>query len=414
MTRAFWLSLLALARVAPGVAQSASLSLIGLNGEAKTLSPAELAALPQQEIVVVERDSTRAIFRGPALRTLVGMVGAPEGHELRGPNLLIGLLAEASDGYRVAYMLAELDPELGGRSAILALTRDGKPLVGDEGPFRIIQGGEAAHRARWIRQVIRLRLVNVTAPGVRPGQDTGVARDSFVVASRALGENRLINVHLPAGYESRGSERFPVLYMPDGGLDEDFPHVVQTVDSLTAAGAIRPVIVVGVPNTERRRDLTGPTRVHSDSAIAPRVGGSAAFRRFLRNELLPAIDARYRTTKERAIVGESLAGLFIVEVFLLEPSLFTRYVAFDPSLWWNRSALLDTARNRLAELPAGPRSLYLSSSSQDIDANSTRFAQLLRGVPTSRLNWVFVPRPDFTHATIFRGMEAVALAAALR
>lgn len=56
--------------------------------------------------------------------------------------------------------------------------------------------------------------------------------------------------------------------MPDGGLDEDFPHVVHTVDSLAALGAIRPVIVVGIPNTQRRRDLTGPTRVATDSAIA--------------------------------------------------------------------------------------------------------------------------------------------------
>ena len=267
-------------------------------------------------------------------------------------------------------------------------------------------------RASGILLLLAVRAVAVSAQAGSP--DAAVARDSFTLASRALGENRLINVHLPAGYASRAAERFPVLYMPDGGLDEDFPHVVHTVDSLTAAGAIRPVIVVGIPNTERRRDLTGPTRVHSDSAIAPRVGGSAAFRRFLSEELLPAIEARYRTTTERATMGESLAGLFIVEIFLLEPSLFTHYVAFDPSLWWNRGALLDTARDRLAELPAGPRSLYLSSSSQDIDANSTRFAELLGAVPSSSLNWVFVPRPDLTHATIFRGMEAVALAAVLR
>jgi enterochelin esterase-like enzyme len=50
--------------------------------------------------------------------------------------------------------------------------------------------------------------------------------------------------------------------MPDGGIDEDFPHVVNTVDSLIALGAIRPVIVVGIPNTQRRRDLAGPNRIH--------------------------------------------------------------------------------------------------------------------------------------------------------
>ena len=241
------------------------------------------------------------------------------------------------------------------------------------------------------------------------------AQDQFTITSAALGETRLINVHTPPGYDAAPEAHFPVLYMPDGGLDEDFPHVVATVDSLIAARAIRPVIVVGIPNTQRRRDLTGPTHVASDSAIAPRVGGSAAFRSFLGGELMPAIDARYRTTGERGIVGESLAGLFVVETFLLEPSLFEHYVALDPSLWWNGGALLDSAPARLAAFAVGPRTLYLASSNVGEIADATaRLEALIRAQPPSGLAWVYTPRPDLTHATIFRGVEAAALAAALR
>src|SRR3954465_15168314 len=134
--------------------------------------------------------------------------------------------------------------------------------------------------------------------------------DSLSITSRALSEARRINIHVPKGYDASTSTRYPVLYMPDGGIDEDFPHVVYTVDSLIALGEIRPVIVVGVPNTERRRDLTGPTRIHSDGAIPPHVGRSGPFRRLIRDELMPAVRQRYRITEERAIVGESLAGLF--------------------------------------------------------------------------------------------------------
>ena len=150
------------------------------------------------------------------------------------------------------------------------------------------------------------------APAAAPPRAPVPAHDSFTVQSRAVGEARRVNVHVPAAYAGSRTTRFPVLYMPDGGLDEDFPHVVHTVDSLVAAGAIRPVLVVGIPNTERRRDLTGPTRVAAYWAVAPHVGGSAAFRRFIREELIPAVDARYRTTRERAIMGESLAGPFVV------------------------------------------------------------------------------------------------------
>jgi predicted alpha/beta superfamily hydrolase len=203
--------------------------------------------------------------------------------------------------------------------------------------------------------------------------------------------------------------------MPDGGLDEDFPHVVHTVDSLVALGAIRPVIIVGIPNTERRRDLTGPTRVASDSTIAPRVGGSARFRRFLRDELVPAIEARYRTTGERAIVGESLAGLFVVETLLLEPSLFDRYVALDPSVWWNGGALVGSTGAHLAALDGSRRRLILASSNVAEIADATaRFAAALRAAHPRGLTWTYEPRPDLTHATIFRGAGPGALREALR
>jgi len=246
-----------------------------------------------------------------------------------------------------------------------------------------------------------------------PPPDRVPAHDSFTVVSRALGESRPINVYTPPGYATSPAARFPVLYMPDGAIDEDFPHVVNTVDSLIALHLIRPIVVVGIPNTQRRRDLTGPTRVHSDSTIAPRVGGSAAFRQFIRNELMPAVRARYRVTDERSIVGESLAGLFVIETFLLEPTLFDHYVAFDPSLWWNAGALVDSAAPRIRALDAKPRTLFFAGST-DMDAKPQRLAGLLRDAAPKSLTWSYEPRPDLTHATIFRAAAPQALARALR
>lgn len=245
--------------------------------------------------------------------------------------------------------------------------------------------------------------------------DAVPAHDTLTVASLAIGESRLINVYTPPGYRASSAKKYPVLYMPDGGLDEDFPHVVNTVDSLIALGVIRPVIVVGIPNTERRRDLTGPTRFATDSAIAKHVGGSFAFRRFIRDELFPVIRARYRTTDERAIVGESLAGLFIVETLLAEPALFSHYIALDPSLWWNGGAVVDSAETRLKAFNFSPRTLDLASSNvADIVAGTARFAEIIRTVSPRGLAWVYFPRPDLTHGTIFRAVGPSALARALQ
>jgi len=198
--------------------------------------------------------------------------------------------------------------------------------------------------------------------------------------------------------------------MPDGGLDEDFPHVARTVDSLIALRAIRPIIVVGIPNTQRRRDLTGPTRVKSDSAIAPRVGGSAEFRRFIRYELIPEIANRYRASPERGIIGESLAGLFVVETFLDEPDLFTHYIALDPSVWWNSGLIVDSAAAHLAKFSARPRSLYIATSLEPSTAvGSSRIIEAIKAAPPRGLRWKYAPRPDLTHGTIFRGSKPAAL-----
>lgn len=252
----------------------------------------------------------------------------------------------------------------------------------------------------------------VDASGPAVAADPVPRVESFVVQSLALGEARPIHVHVPAG--AKGA--LPVLIVPDGGLDEDLPHVAAAVDALLAEGRIRPVLVVGVPNTQRRRDLTGPTEVADDRAIAPVVGGSAAFRRFLRDELLPEIERRYDTTPERTLLGESLAGLFVVETFLEEPGLFAHSIALDPSLWWNAGALVGSAAARFRSAGgAGPRSLYLASSDVlEIRVGAERLAAALEEAAPPGVRWRYEPRPDLTHRTIFRALEREALADALR
>jgi predicted alpha/beta superfamily hydrolase len=239
--------------------------------------------------------------------------------------------------------------------------------------------------------------------------DSVLAHDTFTIQSATLKEPRKINVYIPSQYWGNRRE-FPVLFMPDGGIDEDFPHVIRTVDSLIALHAIRPILVVGIPNTQRRRDLTGPTRVKSDSAIAPQVGGSAEFRHFIRYELIPEIARRYRISPERGIIGESLAGLFIVETFLDEPDLFTHYIALDPSVWWNSGMIVDSAAVHLAKFSPKSRSLYIATSLEPgTSVGSSRIIDAIKSDPPRGLRWKYEPRPDLTHGTIFKGTKPTAL-----
>lgn len=226
--------------------------------------------------------------------------------------------------------------------------------------------------------------------------------DTFTIASEILGETRRINVYVPAGYAESDTVRLPVLYMPDGGIGEDFLHIAGLVQIGSLNGTMRPHLLVGIENTERRRDLTGPTEVPSDREIAPRVGGSAAFRAFLRDELMPAIDSLYRTTGETAIVGESLAGLFVVETLLLEPDLFDTYIAVDPSLWWDGGRLAANAAALLKDAPAAERSLYLATSGEPgLGAAAHRLYADLHAANLPGLTVRYVGYPDETHGSVY-------------
>jgi predicted alpha/beta superfamily hydrolase len=226
--------------------------------------------------------------------------------------------------------------------------------------------------------------------------------ETFGIESKVLGERRRVNVYLPPGYAAAPANQLPVLYMLDGGLAEDFLHVTGLVQVSVANGTMRPFVLVGIENSERRRDLTGPTKNENDKKVAKVVGKSAAFRRFIRDELMPEVNRRYRTTKEAAVVGESLAGLFVVETFLLEPELFDTYIAIDPSLWWNDRGLVDGAAGLLRTWPKMEKTLYVAQSSEEkVDGVAKRFADEVRKHAPPGVRCFFRVWPDEKHATVF-------------
>ena len=248
-----------------------------------------------------------------------------------------------------------------------------------------------------------------TMSGAQEVRDAGKAAplvigETFTIDSGILHETRRINVYLPPGYTESPGARLPVLYMPDGGMAEDFLHVAGLVQVSVGNATMRPFLLVGIENTQRRRDLTGPTESEEDKKIAPRVGGSAAFRKFIRDELMPQVRARYRTTGETAMIGESLAGLFVLETFLLEPDLFDTYIAFDPSLWWNRQKLAGEAGGRLLALAKmkKKKTLYFAISGESGIADTTqRLAGVLDKHAPSNLVWHYEKMPEEKHSTIY-------------
>ncbi|MEZ4854799.1 alpha/beta hydrolase [Flavobacterium sp.] len=233
--------------------------------------------------------------------------------------------------------------------------------------------------------------------------------DTFTLQSELVHEKRVINVWTPANYNT-SLDSLPVMYMADGGIKEDFPHIANTLAELIQENKIKPIILVGIENTERRRDLSGFTEVEKDKEIAPVIGGSENFRAFIKNELFVEIAKRYRTTNKKSIIGESLSGLFVMETFFLEPEMFDNYIAFDPSLWWNNHYLVRKANEHLKKLPLNEKKLWFAgSSATDISPYTNELATIFKTKNYPNLKWKYTDEPSEKHTTIFRATKEKAI-----
>jgi hypothetical protein len=237
--------------------------------------------------------------------------------------------------------------------------------------------------------------------------------DTFKIQSTQVNEERVINVWVPDKYLS-SNDSLPVMYMADGGIEEDFPHIANTLNKLIKQNKIKPLILVGIENTQRRRDLTGVTSVEEDKKVAPVVGGSEKFRNFIKDELIPEINKRYRTTNDRSIIGESLSGLFVMETFFLTPELFNTYIAFDPSLWWNNHYWVQNASNYLAKMTSTPKRVWFAgSSATDIYVHTRALASIFKTENHANIAWNYSDEPKEKHNTIFRAAKEKAIIWAL-
>lgn len=166
----------------------------------------------------------------------------------------------------------------------------------------------------------------------------------LTIKSNVLGEERTILVRTPAGYDANKAI-FPVLYMTDG--DAHMAHTASTIEFLSRNGRMSELIVVGITNTDRTRDLTPTKAVGPNADQFPTAGGADNFLKFIETELIPQIEKTYRVRPYRILAGHSFGGLFAIHTMVTRPELFNSYVAVSPSLQWTDEATLKKAEEFL-------------------------------------------------------------------
>lgn len=165
--------------------------------------------------------------------------------------------------------------------------------------------------------------------------------------STILAEHRILNIYLPEGYDTESNEKYPVIYLLDGSMNEDFLHVAGLVQFFNLQLQMPKTIVVGIANLDRKHDFTFPTTIEDLKKDYPTTGGSAYFIQFIEKELQPFVDSHYKTTSKKYLLGQSLGGLLATEILFKKPALFTHYLITSPSLWWDDQSLLHDAKNYL-------------------------------------------------------------------
>lgn len=169
--------------------------------------------------------------------------------------------------------------------------------------------------------------------------------EKHVIYSKILGEEREVYVYQPQGFWGMDNNQmvYPVTYVLDG--ESQFLSTVSTIDYLSAAALgndwMPRTIVVGIPNTNRNRDLTpSPGVLGSDSTTVQLTGGGPQFLAFITTELGPFIDSLYATSTHRTLIGHSLGGLLVLQALLEASHYFENYLAIDPFLRYDDESFM--------------------------------------------------------------------------
>lgn len=257
-----------------------------------------------------------------------------------------------------------------------------------------------------------LFIVSLLITGIAHSQTPIPFGQTDTIVSSVMGETTKINIYLPDGYHPDSAAKYPVIYVLDGALDEDFFHMAGLVQfsSFSWVNYIQPSIMVGIVSSDRKRDMTycsvesftWPEWLNFPPTNHKNTGKSASFMQYIETELIPYMESHYHCTGNRTLIGQSLAGLFATEVLLKKPTLFQNYIIMSPSLWWGNESLLKDAPKLLQSLPATPMQVYIAVGKEgkvmEQDARNLSKAVQKAAKPGTAVKFEFLPKEN--HGTI--------------
>lgn len=194
-----------------------------------------------------------------------------------------------------------------------------------------------------------------------------IANDVRLIHSKVLNEDRQIYIHVPKLDSADINKALPVLYLLDG--ENHFHILAAYIEYLRHWQVIPPMIVVGIVNVDRVKDLT-PTNslVNFDGKVDSKYktsGGNEQFFNFIQQELMPYIETNYKTSSFKIFAGHSFGGITVINCMLMHSDMFDAYIAISPSLWFGNKYILRLAEQKLPHLSMRNRKIFYSVGNED-------------------------------------------------
>ena len=239
--------------------------------------------------------------------------------------------------------------------------------------------------------IFLLTVVSVTH--AQPERTVSVFHYRHAIKSQALSEDRTILVSVPANYD-RTDARYPVVYM----LDAHAPHNAMMsglIEQQGWAGTLPEVIIVGIQNTNRTRDMT-PTPGEQGGG-----GGAKNFLQFIETEVIPFVEKTYRTAPYRTLAGHSLGGMFAMYVFTERPDAFNAYIAASPHLQWDKNYLMKPLEEALRKRPEVNKTFFLGLGNEPAYLETFQgLEETIKKLKPKKLEYEFRQFKDENHGSV--------------